>query len=213
MEDSRPRRRLADPRRRPLRRRRVGAAGSTGRGEANLYNLCSFLIVEQMRRGKSPKDAGMEALRRIKTNTVEKRLLNARGLPELQHQLLHRQQEGRVRRRVDVSGQLRGVHRERPADAAVRAAVTGPRDGLDRQPRWPGSPKKGLPPLPPEMESPQLHAVEATPSWGCLKASRQANDVQWLAAQKAIAIAELPQPRAMRCTGLQHRRPIKRGGR
>ena len=59
----------------------VGAAGSTGRGEANLYNLCSFLIVEQMRLGKSPKDAGMEALRRIQKNTVEKRLLNARGLP------------------------------------------------------------------------------------------------------------------------------------
>ena len=59
----------------------VGAAGSTGRGEANLYNLCSFLIVEQMRLGKSPKDAGMEALRRIQKNTVEKRLLNSRGLP------------------------------------------------------------------------------------------------------------------------------------
>jgi N4-(beta-N-acetylglucosaminyl)-L-asparaginase len=59
----------------------VGAAGSTGRGEANLYNLCSFLIVEQMRMGMSPKDAGMEALRRIQKNTVEKRLLNARGLP------------------------------------------------------------------------------------------------------------------------------------
>jgi N4-(beta-N-acetylglucosaminyl)-L-asparaginase len=59
----------------------VGAAGSTGRGEANLYNLCSFLIVEEMRRGKHPKDAAMEALRRVKANTVEKRLLNDRGLP------------------------------------------------------------------------------------------------------------------------------------
>jgi N4-(beta-N-acetylglucosaminyl)-L-asparaginase len=59
----------------------VGAAGSTGRGEANLYNLCSFFIVEQMRAGKSPKDAGMEALRRVKANTVEKRLLNSRGNP------------------------------------------------------------------------------------------------------------------------------------
>jgi N4-(beta-N-acetylglucosaminyl)-L-asparaginase len=59
----------------------VGAAGSTGRGEANLYNLCSFLIVEEMRRGKHPKDAGLEALRRVQKNTVEKRLLNARGLP------------------------------------------------------------------------------------------------------------------------------------
>jgi N4-(beta-N-acetylglucosaminyl)-L-asparaginase len=59
----------------------VGAAGSTGRGEANLYNLTSFLIVENMRRGMHPKDAGLEGLRRIKANTVEKRLLNARGEP------------------------------------------------------------------------------------------------------------------------------------
>jgi N4-(beta-N-acetylglucosaminyl)-L-asparaginase len=59
----------------------VGAAGSTGRGEANLYNLCSFLIVEEMRRGRHPKDAGMEALRRIKANTVERRLLNKDGNP------------------------------------------------------------------------------------------------------------------------------------
>ena len=59
----------------------VGAAGSTGRGEANLFNLCSFLIVEEMRRGKHPKDAGFEALKRIKANTIEKRLLNSRGEP------------------------------------------------------------------------------------------------------------------------------------
>jgi N4-(beta-N-acetylglucosaminyl)-L-asparaginase len=59
----------------------VGAAGSTGRGEANLYGLCSFLIVENMRRGLSPKDAGMEALKRIKSNTIEKRLLDAAGNP------------------------------------------------------------------------------------------------------------------------------------
>ena len=59
----------------------VGAAGSTGRGEANLFNLCSFLIVEEMRRGAHPKDAGMEALRRIKANTIEKRLLNSKGNP------------------------------------------------------------------------------------------------------------------------------------
>jgi N4-(beta-N-acetylglucosaminyl)-L-asparaginase len=59
----------------------VGAVGSTGRGEANLYGLCSFLIVEEMRRGKHPKDAGMEALRRIKANTYEKRLLKRDGNP------------------------------------------------------------------------------------------------------------------------------------
>ena len=59
----------------------VGAAGSTGRGEANLYNCASFLIVEFMRQGMSPKDAGMAALGRIRDNTVESRLLNERGLP------------------------------------------------------------------------------------------------------------------------------------
>jgi N4-(beta-N-acetylglucosaminyl)-L-asparaginase len=59
----------------------VGAAGSTGRGEANLYNLCSFFIVESMRSGMHPKDACMEALKRVKASTVEKRLLNDRGEP------------------------------------------------------------------------------------------------------------------------------------
>src|SRR5229473_3445747 len=59
----------------------VGAAGSTGRGEANLYNLSSHLIVDQLRRGMHPKDAGLDACRRIKANTVEKRLLNSKGNP------------------------------------------------------------------------------------------------------------------------------------
>ena len=59
----------------------VGAAGSTGRGEANLYGLSSFLIVEEMRRGAHPKDAGLQALKRIKAHTIEKRLLNKRGTP------------------------------------------------------------------------------------------------------------------------------------
>ena len=59
----------------------IGAAGSTGRGEANLYNLSSFLIVENMRRGRHPKDAALEACCRVQQNTVQKHLLNARGLP------------------------------------------------------------------------------------------------------------------------------------
>jgi N4-(beta-N-acetylglucosaminyl)-L-asparaginase len=59
----------------------VGAAGSTGRGEANLYNLCSFFIVEEMRRGAHPKDAGMAALKRVAGSTIEKRLRNDRQQP------------------------------------------------------------------------------------------------------------------------------------
>ena len=59
----------------------VGAAGSTGRGEANLFNLTSYLVVDAMRRGMHPKDAGMEGLKRIRANTVEKRLRKANGDP------------------------------------------------------------------------------------------------------------------------------------
>jgi N4-(beta-N-acetylglucosaminyl)-L-asparaginase len=59
----------------------VGAAGSTGRGEANLYNLSSCLIVENLRRGMHPTDAGLEALRRVRRNTVERRLRRANGDP------------------------------------------------------------------------------------------------------------------------------------
>ncbi|MEZ5557189.1 MAG: N(4)-(beta-N-acetylglucosaminyl)-L-asparaginase [Pseudomonadales bacterium] len=59
----------------------VGAAGSTGRGEANLYSLASFLIVEFMRQGMAPRDAGMAALQRIRAQTVAPRLQNERGEP------------------------------------------------------------------------------------------------------------------------------------
>lgn len=59
----------------------IGAAGSTGRGEANLYNLTSYLVVEAMRRGMHPKDAGMEGLKRIKAHTVEQRLRKKNGDP------------------------------------------------------------------------------------------------------------------------------------
>ncbi len=59
----------------------VGAAGSTGRGEANLYSLASFLTVENLRQGMHPKDAGMGALQRIRASTVDPRLLNDSGEP------------------------------------------------------------------------------------------------------------------------------------
>jgi len=63
---------------------KVGAAGSTGRGEANLYGLSSFLIAELMRQGKHPKDACLEALRRIAGNTIDKRLRDDKGQPNFQ---------------------------------------------------------------------------------------------------------------------------------
>jgi N4-(beta-N-acetylglucosaminyl)-L-asparaginase len=37
-----------------------------------------------MRRGMHPKDAGLDALKRVAANTVEKRLLNPKGNPNFQ---------------------------------------------------------------------------------------------------------------------------------
>ncbi|NNF04753.1 MAG: N(4)-(beta-N-acetylglucosaminyl)-L-asparaginase [Rhodothermales bacterium] len=59
----------------------VGAAGSTGRGEANLENLASFLIVERMRAGDSPQDACLYACRRIADHTRLARLQDEEGRP------------------------------------------------------------------------------------------------------------------------------------
>src|SRR5262245_51645355 len=73
----------------------VGAAGSTGRGEANRYSPASFLFLEEMRRGAHPKDAGMTALKRIAGNTVEKRLRTGNGQPnfDLNFYILNRKGE------------------------------------------------------------------------------------------------------------------------
>lgn len=61
--------------------REVGSCGSTGRGEANLQNMCSFAAVELMRNGASPEEAGMEVLRRV-AKTTEDRLRDAEGRPD-----------------------------------------------------------------------------------------------------------------------------------
>jgi len=43
----------------------VGACGSTGRGEENLKNLSSFMVVEFMRMGQSPEEACLSICKRI----------------------------------------------------------------------------------------------------------------------------------------------------
>ncbi len=73
----------------------VGACGSTGRGEANLFNLSSFLVVEKMRDGLHPKDATLDALRRIRDNTIEERLLNSRGEPAFNVRFFALDKQGR----------------------------------------------------------------------------------------------------------------------
>lgn len=59
----------------------VGAAGSTGLGEANLLSCSSVMIVEWMRQGKSPEQACLLALERIVKRTKEKRLQDDKGRP------------------------------------------------------------------------------------------------------------------------------------
>lgn len=73
----------------------VGAAGSTGRGEANIKVCGAFLAVELMRQGKSPEQALMQVMERVIAMT-ESRLLDERGRPyfDLTFYALHK--DGRV---------------------------------------------------------------------------------------------------------------------
>ncbi len=59
----------------------VGAAGSTGLGEANIKVCGGFLTVEHMRRGMKPTDACLETLKRVVAAT-EPRLLDERRRPK-----------------------------------------------------------------------------------------------------------------------------------
>ena len=63
----------------------VGAAGSTGRGEANIKVCGAFLAVEFMRQGMSPEQALIKVMERVIAMT-EKRLLNDKGRPYFQLQ-------------------------------------------------------------------------------------------------------------------------------
>jgi N4-(beta-N-acetylglucosaminyl)-L-asparaginase len=63
----------------------VGAAGSTGRGEANIKVCGGFLAVEFMRQGMSPQQALMKVIERVIAMT-EKRLLDEKGRPYFQLQ-------------------------------------------------------------------------------------------------------------------------------
>src|SRR5688500_18482071 len=109
----------------------VGVAGSTGRGEANLYNLSSFLIVESMRRGMSPKDAGMEALKRIKSNTVEKRLLNANGNPNFNIRFFV----------LNKRGEYAGVSMYRAGETKYAVCTESGSTALDLEPLLTGTPE------------------------------------------------------------------------
>ena len=111
----------------------VGAAGSTGRGEANLYNLCSFLIVEQMRPGQVAQGRRHGGAAPHQGQHRREAAAERPRRAQLQHPLLRAQQARRVRRRGDVSrrgDQVRRVHRERRAGAGAGAAAARRAGGL-----------------------------------------------------------------------------------
>ena len=62
----------------------VGAAGSTGRGEANIKVCGAFLIVEMMRLGLSPVQACLRTIDRVIAMTERRLLDNGRPLFDLQ---------------------------------------------------------------------------------------------------------------------------------
>ena len=72
----------------------VGAAGSTGRGEANIKVCGAFLIVEFMRQGMSPDQACMKTIDRVIAMT-ERRLLDAQGRPLFDLQFYALAKDGR----------------------------------------------------------------------------------------------------------------------
>jgi N4-(beta-N-acetylglucosaminyl)-L-asparaginase len=59
----------------------VGACGSTGRGEENLKNLSSFMVVEFMRMGQSPEEACLSACKRIVDHAKARSLKDQNGRP------------------------------------------------------------------------------------------------------------------------------------
>ena len=109
----------------------VGAAGSTGRGEANLYNLSSYLIVEGLRRGMTPKDAGFEALKRIRSNTIEARLLNSKGNPNFNIRFFV----------LDKQGRYAGVAMYHAGETKFAVCGENGASAPDLEPLLPGAPE------------------------------------------------------------------------
>ena len=73
----------------------VGAAGSTGRGEANLKICACHTVVEAMRHGMSPEGACLHACKRIVETTTEKRLRHADGKPNFDVKFYALSKDGR----------------------------------------------------------------------------------------------------------------------
>lgn len=102
----------------------AGSAGSTGRGEASILACASAMIVERLRGGDAPKDAGLEVLGRIVRQTERQArwqpaLLGADGRPAFDIQFYV----------LGLDGRFAGVtlHGKTHARYAVAEPGAGPR--------------------------------------------------------------------------------------
>lgn len=92
----------------------VGAAGSTGRGEANIKTCASFLAVEFMRQGLAPQQALLKTLERVVAMT-ETRLLGPNGRPKFDLEFYAITKDGRYAGATLYSGGRFAVCDERGA--------------------------------------------------------------------------------------------------
>jgi len=88
----------------------VGAAGSTGRGEAVLKICGSHTVVEAMRHGMAPVEACLYALQRIVATTTEKRLRHEDGRPNFDVKFYALSKDGRFGAASIWSGAKFAVH-------------------------------------------------------------------------------------------------------
>jgi N4-(beta-N-acetylglucosaminyl)-L-asparaginase len=100
----------------------AGSAGSTGRGEASVLANASFAIVELLRHGASPLDAGLELLRRIEKQTLRQaryqpELVDEKGRPSFDLQFYV----------LGLDGSFAGVRMRGTGDYAVSDPEKGPR--------------------------------------------------------------------------------------
>ncbi len=89
---------------------KVGAAGSTGRGEAVIKICGSHTVVEGMRHGMSPQEACLAALQRIVETTTEKRLLRKDGRPNFDVKFYAIAKDGRFGAAAIWSGASFSIH-------------------------------------------------------------------------------------------------------
>jgi N4-(beta-N-acetylglucosaminyl)-L-asparaginase len=71
----------------------VGAAGSTGRGEANIKVCGAFLAVEFMRNGDSPEEALMKVMKRVIAMTESRLLIDGKPTFQLQFYAVNKKGE------------------------------------------------------------------------------------------------------------------------